>query len=158
MRTSVRSSVTLDMTVLPSTLVNSLCVHRPHRRPPRPSTRGSSCPTYLWATTKMLTPSSRPLHPKNCKFDLCGVSHDPHMRLKLTIHQSKGEFLGQLISVMCENNEVGRLNALGFIGFQPKVEELLSFKARNSDPLRYPNYYKVLYSWHIARGDYRSGA
>lgn len=58
---------------------------------------------------------------------------------------------------MCENNEVGRLNALGFIGFQPKVEELLSFKARNSDPLRYPNYYKVLYSWHIARGDYRSG-
>jgi len=69
----------------------------------------------------------------------------------------KGEFLGQLISVMCENNEVGRLNALGFIGFQQKVEELLSFKARNSDPLRYPNYYKVLYSWHISRGDYRSG-
>jgi len=59
---------------------------------------------------------------------------------------------------MCENNEVGRLNALGFIGFQQKVEELLSFKARNSDPLRYPNYYKVLYSWHISRGDYRSGA
>ncbi|WWC70656.1 uncharacterized protein I206_104607 [Kwoniella pini CBS 10737] len=66
------------------------------------------------------------------------------------------DFLGQLISVMCENNEVGRLNSLGFIGFQKDVEEMLRFKARNSDPLRFPNYYKVLYSWHIARGDYRS--
>jgi nuclear pore complex protein Nup160 len=58
---------------------------------------------------------------------------------------------------MCENNEVGRLNSLGFVGFQKEVENMLSFKARNSDPLRFPNYYKVLYSWHIARGDYRSG-
>ncbi|WVQ96857.1 hypothetical protein IAU59_003964 [Kwoniella sp. CBS 9459] len=68
----------------------------------------------------------------------------------------KRDFLGQLISVMCENNEVGRLNSLGFIGFQKDVEEMLRFKARNSDPLRFPNYYKVLYSWHISRGDYRS--
>lgn len=69
----------------------------------------------------------------------------------------KREFLGQLISVMCESNEVGRLNSLGFVGFQKDVESMLSFKARNSDPLRFPNYYKVLYSWHISRGDYRSG-
>ncbi|WWD18377.1 hypothetical protein CI109_102827 [Kwoniella shandongensis] len=68
----------------------------------------------------------------------------------------KRDFLGQLISVMCENNEVGRLNTLGFIGFQKDVEEMLRFKARNSDPLRFPNYYKVLYSWHLTRGDYRS--
>ncbi|WVR06261.1 hypothetical protein IAU60_003291 [Kwoniella sp. DSM 27419] len=68
----------------------------------------------------------------------------------------KRDFLGQLISVMCENSEVGRLNSLGFIGFQKDVEELLRFKARNSNPLRTPNYYKVLYSWHISRGDYRS--
>ncbi len=58
---------------------------------------------------------------------------------------------------MCENNQVGRLNSLGFIGFQDKVEDMLKFKARNSDPLRFPNYYKVLYSWHISRGNYRSG-
>jgi nuclear pore complex protein Nup160 len=58
---------------------------------------------------------------------------------------------------MCESNEVGRLNSLGFVGFQKEVEATLSFKARNSDPLRFPNYYKVLYSWHISRGDYRSG-
>lgn len=67
------------------------------------------------------------------------------------------DFLGQLISVMCEANEVGRLNQLSFIGLQKEVENLLSYKARNSDPLRFPNYYKVLYSWYISRGDYRSG-
>ncbi|KAL1412954.1 hypothetical protein Q8F55_000703 [Vanrija albida] len=71
-------------------------------------------------------------------------------------HDIKRDLLGQLISAMCENNEVGRLNRLGFIGFQQEVEERLNFKARNSDPLRFPNYYKVLYSWHISRGDYRS--
>ncbi|WVQ72883.1 hypothetical protein IAR50_002444 [Cryptococcus sp. DSM 104548] len=70
--------------------------------------------------------------------------------------EMKRDFLGHLISEMCERNEVGRLNALGFIGFQREVEELLRFKARNSDPLRTPNYYKVLYSWHITRGDYKS--
>ncbi|GMK57727.1 hypothetical protein CspeluHIS016_0405610 [Cutaneotrichosporon spelunceum] len=68
----------------------------------------------------------------------------------------KRDLLGQLISAMCEANEIGRLNSLGFIGFQKEVEERLNFKARNSDPLRTPNYYEVLYSWHISRGDYRS--
>ena len=58
---------------------------------------------------------------------------------------------------MCESNEVGRLNQLGFVGMQKDVEGLLSYKARNSDPLRFPNYYKMLYSWYISRGDYRSG-
>lgn len=57
---------------------------------------------------------------------------------------------------MCEANEVGRLTTLGFIGLQKEAEAILSFKARNSDPLRFPNYYKVLYTWHISRGDYRS--
>ncbi|RSH88570.1 uncharacterized protein EHS24_001115 [Apiotrichum porosum] len=71
-------------------------------------------------------------------------------------HNIKRDLLGQLISAMCESNQVGRLNRLGFIGFQKDVEERLNFKARNSDPLRTPNYYKVLYSWHISRGDYRS--
>ena len=67
------------------------------------------------------------------------------------------DFLSQLISAMCEANEVGRLTALGFVGIQKDVEEMLGYKARNSDPLKFPNYYKVLYTWHISRGDYRSG-
>jgi nuclear pore complex protein Nup160 len=58
---------------------------------------------------------------------------------------------------MCEANEVGRLNELGFVGLAREMEAVLRFKASNSDPLRTPNYYKVLYSWHISRGDYRSG-
>lgn len=73
-------------------------------------------------------------------------------------HDIKRDLLGQLISGMCEAGQVGRLTRLGFIGFQRDVEERLTFKARNSDPLKAPNYYRVLYSWHIARGDYRSAA
>lgn len=73
-------------------------------------------------------------------------------------HDIKRDLLGQLISGMCEAGQVGRLARLGFIGFQRDVEERLTFKARNSDPLKAPNYYRVLYSWHIARGDYRSAA
>jgi len=75
----------------------------------------------------------------------------------LNLLYRKREFLAQLISAMCECNEVGRLNSLSFIGLQQDVEDILAFKARNSDPLRFPNYYKVLYSWHISRGNYRSG-
>ncbi|KAL7423223.1 hypothetical protein Q5752_002523 [Cryptotrichosporon argae] len=71
---------------------------------------------------------------------------------------AKRELLSHLISAMCEANAVGRLTSLGFVGLQKDVEERLNYKARNSDPLRFPNYYKVLYSWHIARGDYRSAA
>lgn len=54
--------------------------------------------------------------------------------------------------------EVDRLTSLSFVGFQQVVETALSFKARNAaDPLGFPNYAKVLYSWHVWRGDYRSG-
>lgn len=58
---------------------------------------------------------------------------------------------------MCEANQVGELLKFGFVGFQKEVENLLQFKARHSDPLRPPHYHQVLYSWHVTRGDYRSG-
>lgn len=58
---------------------------------------------------------------------------------------------------MCEANQVGELLKFGFVGFQKEVESLLQFKARHSDPLRPPHYHQVLYSWHVTRGDYRSG-
>ncbi|TXT13507.1 hypothetical protein VHUM_00874 [Vanrija humicola] len=85
-----------------------------------------------------------------------GQYEDAYSTLTATPFYDMRDLLGQLISTMCEANEVGRLNKLGFIGFQQEVEERLNYKARNSDPLRFPNYYKVLYSWHISRGDYRS--
>lgn len=58
---------------------------------------------------------------------------------------------------MCEDRQIGKLTGYGFIGFQKEVEHILQFKAQHSDPLRTPNYYRVLYSWHIVRGDYRNG-
>ena len=58
---------------------------------------------------------------------------------------------------MCENNKIGQLNDFGFVGLHKEVESMLEFKAKHSDPLRFPNYYKILYMWHIARGNYRNG-
>lgn len=63
-----------------------------------------------------------------------------------------------LVSEMCAKGEVDRLTRLNFVGFQQVVETALAFKARNAtDPLAFPNYAKVLYAWHVWRGDYRSG-
>jgi len=149
MRMSARYMATLAMMDLRYTLVNLLFAPQSPRRP-KHYIREYSCRISLWEITRMPIRFLLRHRRKNCK------SSTTASMSKADVYR-KGEFLGQLISVMCENNEVGRLNALGFIGFQQKVEELLSFKARNSDPLRYPNYYKVLYSWHISRGDYRSG-
>jgi len=69
----------------------------------------------------------------------------------------KRDFLGQLISRMCEEHQVGQLLNFGFVGFQKDVEDRLRFKAQHSDPLKAPFYHQVLYSWHVTRGDYRSG-
>lgn len=52
---------------------------------------------------------------------------------------------------------MGQLLEFGFVGFQKDVEAQLGFKARHSDPLKPPHYHQVLYSWHVTRGDYRSG-
>ncbi len=58
---------------------------------------------------------------------------------------------------MCDRAEIQRLLELNFVGLQSEVEQTLSFKARNSDPLSWPNYSKALYAWHIFQGDYRNG-
>lgn len=58
---------------------------------------------------------------------------------------------------MCESNEVELLMSFNFVGFSDEVEDALSFKARNADPLKRPLYSQVLYSWYIQRGDYRQG-
>lgn len=58
---------------------------------------------------------------------------------------------------MCHANQVARLVQFSFVGLQDVVERTLAFKARHSDPMAFPSYPMVLYSWHIHRGDYRSG-
>lgn len=63
-----------------------------------------------------------------------------------------------LISTMCESGEasIAQLLKFTFAGLQTEVERNLSFKARNSDPTASPNYYMILYSYHVERGDYKS--
>lgn len=57
---------------------------------------------------------------------------------------------------MCEANQIDTLARLGFVGYHVEVERTLSFKARHADPFAWPDYAKVLYAWHVFRGDYRS--
>lgn len=66
------------------------------------------------------------------------------------------ENVRQLVIAMCEANQVDKLARLGFVGYHVEVERTLSFKARHADPFAWPDYAKVLYAWHVFRGDYRS--
>ncbi|QRV87591.1 nucleoporin [Ceratobasidium sp. AG-Ba] len=66
------------------------------------------------------------------------------------------ENVRQLVIAMCEANQIDRLARLGFVGYHVEVERTLSFKARHTDPFAWPDYAKVLYAWHVFRGDYRS--
>lgn len=66
--------------------------------------------------------------------------------------------LAHFISVVCENGATALLTQYSFAGLEADLERNLAFRARNSDPLARPNYYKVLYAYHISKGDYRSGS
>ncbi|KAH7343853.1 nucleoporin Nup120/160-domain-containing protein [Rhizoctonia solani] len=66
------------------------------------------------------------------------------------------ENVRQLVIAMCEANYTDKLAHLGFVGHHVEVERTLSFKARHADPFAWPDYAKVLYAWHVFRGDFRS--
>ncbi|KAJ2078543.1 hypothetical protein H4R24_004402 [Coemansia sp. RSA 988] len=67
--------------------------------------------------------------------------------------------LRHLTGVLCEReNGVAILCRLSFPGLQEEIERNLLFKARHSDILVLPNYYKILYSFHVYRGNYRNAA
>ncbi len=59
---------------------------------------------------------------------------------------------------MCETGAAGQLLSFAFVGLQPELERHLAFRARNSDPRSEPNYFKILYAFHVAKGDHRSAA
>ncbi len=65
--------------------------------------------------------------------------------------------LGNLINAMCHDNQVQRLLALSFIGYEDVIENELIFKARNSDPLAFPNYHQVLYAYYMQKKKYKDG-
>ncbi|GAA5854614.1 hypothetical protein JCM9279_005711 [Rhodotorula babjevae] len=71
-------------------------------------------------------------------------------------HETQMTCLAHLISVVCENGAAALLTTYSFSGLEAELERNLSFRARNSDPLAPPNYYKVLYAYHVAKGDFRS--
>ncbi|GAA5878145.1 hypothetical protein JCM3774_004309 [Rhodotorula dairenensis] len=64
--------------------------------------------------------------------------------------------LAHFISMVCENGAASLLSTFSFAGLEADLERNLAFRARNSDPLAKPNYYKVLYAYHAAKGDFRS--
>ncbi|GAA5940387.1 uncharacterized protein JCM15063_002619 [Sporobolomyces koalae] len=71
-------------------------------------------------------------------------------------HETKATCLAHFISLVCENGATSLLTTLSFVGLEGDLERNLSFRARNSDPLAQPDYYKVLYAWHVSKGDYKS--
>ncbi|KAE9395644.1 hypothetical protein BT96DRAFT_997448 [Gymnopus androsaceus JB14] len=54
--------------------------------------------------------------------------------------------------------ENAKTSSFNFAGYADEVEDALSFKARNADPLVHPSYARILYSWFLLRGDYRNAA
>ncbi|BGP29003.1 hypothetical protein JCM10296v2_000739 [Rhodotorula toruloides] len=71
-------------------------------------------------------------------------------------HETQMTCLAHFISVVCENGAASLLTTFSFSGLEADLERNLAFRARNSDPLARPNYYRVLYAYHTAKGDYRS--
>ncbi|KAJ2503469.1 hypothetical protein GGH96_000259 [Coemansia sp. RSA 1972] len=76
---------------------------------------------------------------------------NPDLKLQL-------ECLRHLTGVLCERDNVAMLCRLSFPGLQEEIEHSLLFKARHSDLLARPCYYKILYSFHVYRGNYRNAA
>ncbi|KAJ1718926.1 hypothetical protein LPJ53_006211, partial [Coemansia erecta] len=72
--------------------------------------------------------------------------------------------LRHLVAALCERPAgVAVLCRLPWPGLQEEVERTLLFKARNSDlllaaPAAAPNYYRILYAFHVYRGGHRNAA
>ncbi|CAD6926017.1 unnamed protein product [Tilletia controversa] len=78
--------------------------------------------------------------------------------MRIPLRDLQVDCLRSLISVMCEQGQSPALLGFTFPGLQDKVERELSFKARNSHPLTYPNYFNILHKFHVFRGDLKNAA
>jgi len=65
--------------------------------------------------------------------------------------------LRQFVTALSEEGDFNRLCSLPFSNLQLELENTLEFKARNSPIPSQPNYYKVLYSYFVFKGNYRKG-
>ncbi|KAI0951956.1 hypothetical protein AcW1_004182 [Taiwanofungus camphoratus] len=88
-----------------------------------------------------------------------GLYEDAYAALISTPYDRlKRECISQLVYRMCDEDAVERLMTLNFAGYVDEVGEALSFKARNADPRIRPFYSRILYTWYVARSDYRNAA
>ncbi|KAL9940305.1 hypothetical protein V8E36_001010 [Tilletia maclaganii] len=78
--------------------------------------------------------------------------------MRCPLPDTQTDSLRSLVGVMCEQGQSPVLLSFNFAGLQEKVERELSFKARNSYPLAYPNYHNILHKYHVFRGDMKNAA
>ncbi|KAK0556053.1 hypothetical protein OC844_005956 [Tilletia horrida] len=78
--------------------------------------------------------------------------------MRIPLRDLQVECLRSLVGVMCEQGQSPVLLGFTFPGLQNDVERELSFKARNSHPMAYPNYYNILHKYHVFRGDMKNAA
>ncbi|KAF8760306.1 Nucleoporin [Rhizoctonia solani] len=129
----------------------------------------SNCSTTLAASRKLFPSGVRPLRMRppiltrgmwskvfRAYVDLA-MWEDAYVVLVSTPYTDlHRENVRQLVIAMCEANYTDKLAHLGFVGHHVEVERTLSFKARHADPFAWPDYAKILYAWHVFRGDFRS--
>ncbi|KAI8053729.1 nucleoporin Nup120/160-domain-containing protein [Syncephalis plumigaleata] len=66
--------------------------------------------------------------------------------------------LSQFVIKLCDGQHIGKLCSYAFGGLQSEVEATLEFRARTCGVLATPNYYRVLYAYHVHRGNFRQAA
>ncbi|KAJ1729776.1 hypothetical protein LPJ61_003358, partial [Coemansia biformis] len=90
----------------------------------------------------------------------CGSYEEAYVAMMSNPDQKQQlDCLRHLVGVLCEQaGGVAILCRLSFLGLQEEVERNLLFKARHGDLLATPNYYRILYSFHVYRGNYRNAA
>ncbi|KAJ2006366.1 hypothetical protein H4R26_001410 [Coemansia thaxteri] len=89
-----------------------------------------------------------------------GAYEDAYVAMMATSDaEQQVDSLRHLVGVLCERADgVALLCRLGFAGQQAEVEQSLLFKARHSDVAARPCYYKILYAFHVYRGNFRNAA
>lgn len=70
---------------------------------------------------------------------------------------SANDAVGLLVERMCEESAAEKLFTFNFAGFSDLVEVILCTKADVTSPLDRPFYSRILYAWHVRKGDYRKG-
>eukprot|EP01090_Pellita_catalonica_P001439 TRINITY_DN11176_c0_g1_i1.p1 TRINITY_DN11176_c0_g1~~TRINITY_DN11176_c0_g1_i1.p1 ORF type:complete len:767 (+),score=149.86 TRINITY_DN11176_c0_g1_i1:235-2535(+) len=107
---------------------------------------GSASSAVLWANVF-----------KNCIF----LSDYPRAYVAIVAnpdHKVKLDCLRRFVTVLCTESQVPFLCSLPFVGLMEDVQHILSTKARMFDLLESPNYYLILYAFHMDHMDYRSAA